>query len=201
MDKRDEALQRSCPTISAPRYSALESVQSNGERIVLAKNGVFLEVRRSWAHFIRKVGDLNVVVPFGEISEQTTLTMPSIPRALIAEFISWAQEDAGIEIGANIVWSEGTGQFRLVRSESIDAGPGHLKYRIPPLDIQDHIIVDCHSHSSFSAFFSAEDNRDDAHAVKFAFVVGNCNSNKPSTAMRLCVKGVFTDIDTRPFIS
>lgn len=194
MDKRDIALQLSCPTISMPRFSTFEALASNGERVVVAANGLFLEVRRAWGYFVRQIGAVGATVPFGEMHESTNYTTAKLPRALLNEFIQWAQKDKHVEIGANIVWNELSGQFRLIRSEPLDAGAGHLHYRIPTLETGDHIVIDCHSHSSYKAFFSGTDNEDDAHAVKLAFVVGNCNRETPSTAMRLCVRGIFQNL-------
>ena len=194
MDKRDIALQRACPIVAVPMFSPLEPLAENGERIVIAANGTFLEVRRSWARFVRKVGEINTVVPFGNLEESTTYFATNLPRELFFEFIRWARDDSHVEIGGNIVWNEMTKQFRLVRSGTVHGTSSRLDYEIPNLDPHEQIVVDCHSHSTGRAFFSRTDNDDDAHAVKMAFVVGHCNLPNPSVKMRLCIRGQFTDL-------
>lgn len=192
MDKRDIALQLSCPVASAPKFSDLAPLDRNGERIVLASNGAFLEVCRPWVRIITLVGPaLAMTVPFGELKETVDYKAGKLPRALLEEFVEWAQRESDVEIGAVITWNENTGEYALLRSKTNHATSGSLDYELPTLGDGVHIVVDCHSHSHHAAFFSHVDDKDDQHAVKFAFVVGNCNTDKPTTASRLCVRGIF----------
>lgn len=192
MDRRDIALQLSCPVASAPKFSDLAPLDRNGERIVLASNGAFLEVCRPWVRIITQVGPaLAMTVPFGELKETVDYKAAKLPRALLEEFVEWAQRESDVEIGAVITWNEYTGEYALLRSKSNHATSGSLDYELPSLADGVHIVVDCHSHSHHAAFFSHVDDKDDQHAVKFAFVVGNCNTDKPTTASRLCVRGIF----------
>jgi len=196
MDQRDLVLQLSCPVISMPMFSQLSPLQESGERIILGSNGTFLEVRRAWARFIVQVGPtLTATVPFGRVTEAVELTASKIPRALLAEFAGWAQKDCHVEIGAVITWDELTGEYALRRSKSNHATSGSLNYELAKLADTEHIIVDCHSHSHHGAFFSSTDDRDDQHAVKYAFVVGYCDRSNPSFASRLCVRGVFKKLN------
>lgn len=194
IDKRDAALQRACPVVAMPKFSPFEPLVQNGERIVLAANGTFLEVRRSWARFVRKVGDVNIVVPFGTLEESTTYFTSKLPRELLKQFVQWAREESHVEIGANIVWNDVSHEFRLVRSRTLRGTGSHLEYEIPALAPAEHIVIDCHSHSQHAAFFSSRDDADDAHAVKIAFVVGNCNLAKQTVKMRLCIRGQFQNL-------
>jgi len=192
LDKRDIALQLSCPVTSAPKFSDLAPLDRSGERIVLASNGSFLEVNRPWVRVITKVGPaLIATVPFGEMKELVQYKAGKVPRALLEQFIEWSQRESHVEIGGIITWDENTGEYALLRSKSNHATSGHLAYELPPLAQGVHVIVDCHSHSHNPAFFSDEDDEDDINALKFAFVVGHCDTNKPTTAARLCVRGVF----------
>lgn len=196
MDKRDLALQLSCPVISMPMFSPLASLEHSGERIVIGRNGTFLEVRRPWARIVTQVGPaLATTVPFGSVSEVVEYTAGKLPRWLLGEFAEWAQEKSEVEIGAVITWNEATGEYLLRRSKSNHATSGSLDYELPQLAEREHIIVDCHSHSHHPAYFSQVDDSDDRHAVKFAFVVGNCDTNTPTTKTRLCVRGVFKNLN------
>jgi PRTRC genetic system protein A len=192
MDKRDIALQLSCPVASAPKFSDLVPLDLNGERIVLASNGAFLEVCRPWVRIITQVGPaLAMTVPFGELKETVDYKAGKLPRALLEKFVEWAQQESDVEIGAVITWNENTGEYALLRSKSNHATSDSLDYELPTLGDGVHIVVDCHSHSHHEAFFSRVDDKDDRHAVKFAFVVGNCNTDKPTIASRLCARGTF----------
>lgn len=196
IDPRDLVLQLSCPVTSMPKFSDLAPLETNGERIVVAANGTFLEVRRPWARIISRVGpSLEMTVPFGQMSESVEYKAGKIPRALLAEFVAWSQKDCDVEIGAIIVWNEHTGGYTLMRVKSQHATSGSLTYELPQLDEGVHVIVDCHSHSHHAAFFSSVDNSDDRHAVKYSFVVGNCDTSNPTTAARLCVRGVFKNLN------
>jgi PRTRC genetic system protein A len=195
MDKRDVALQASCPVTSAPRFSDLAPFDRNGERIVLASNGTFLEVCRPWVRIISQVGPaLAMTVPFGELKESVDYKAGLLPRALLEQFAEWAKRESEVEIGGIITWNENTGEYALLRSKSNHATSGSLNYELPTLAAGVHVIVDCHSHSHHAAYFSHTDDKDDKHAVKFAFVVGHCNTDNPSTAARLCVRGKFKKI-------
>jgi PRTRC genetic system protein A len=195
MDKRDIALQLSCPVTSVPMFSDFAPLERNGERIALAANGTFLEVCRPWVRIITQVGPaLATTVPFGELKESVEYKAGLLPRALLEQFVEWARQSSEVEIGGIITWNENTGEYALLRSKANHATSGSLDYELPQLEAGAHIIVDCHSHSHHPAFFSGTDNEDDKHAVKFAFVVGNCNNDKPTTTARLCVRGVFKEI-------
>jgi PRTRC genetic system protein A len=196
MDKRDVALQLSCSVISMPMYSPLAPLVTSGERIIMARNGTFLEVRRPWARIVTQVGPaLATTVPFGSVDEVVEYTAGKLPRWLLGEFAEWAQEQNNVEIGAVITWNETTGEYLLRRSKSNHATSGSLDYELPQLAEGEHIVVDCHSHSHHHAFFSPVDDRDDCHAVKFAFVVGNCDTANPTTMTRLCVRGIFKQLN------
>lgn len=196
MDKRDLALQLSCPVISMPIYSPLPPLEQNGERVIIGRNGTFLEVLRPWARIVTQVGPaLATTVPFGSVDEVVEYTAGKLPRSLLAEFVEWAKQDSAVEIGAVITWNETTGEYLLRRSKSNHATSGSLDYELPQLAEGEHIVVDCHSHSHHSAYFSKVDDHDDCHAVKFAFVVGNCDTANPTTRARLCVRGVFKKLN------
>lgn len=194
MDKRDIALQSSHPTVMAPRFAPLEPATKPGERLLIASNGVFLEVTRKWARFVRKVGDITVPVPYGTCEETTEWLANELPLTLLAEFATLARNTPDVEVGASIVWNENTGLYSLTPVEPIEATGGSLHYRRSALNDGEHLVVDCHSHAHFAAFFSSQDNEDDRMCVKIAHVLGHCNRAAQTTKTRLCIKGIFEDI-------
>jgi PRTRC genetic system protein A len=191
MDKRDIALQLSCPVLPVPIFSEFVQASRYGERILVASNGVFIEVTRKWGRFIRRIGDVAVTVPYGEIQPSTSFTLPSLPRELLQEFNQLAKKNCNVEIGASIVWNEISNTFRLLPAQSLEATSDRLKYQLAQFEDGEHLVVDCHSHGAHKAFFSSEDDFDDRDMVKFSYVVGNCDREQVSTSLRLCVKGIF----------
>ncbi|REG45444.1 PRTRC genetic system protein A [Paraburkholderia sp. BL6669N2] len=192
MNALDTVLQKSFPSVMVPRSEAVEPMTTDGERLLTAANGIWLEVQRPWIRVVRRIAryDVATAIPYGEIAESTELLCGAIPAEHVAAFYRMAHAALPNEAGAWIVWNRHTGQFRTVSLPSLSHGPGHLRYERPLLDEGESVVVDCHSHGSGDAFFSRTDNDDDRHDVKLALVLGNCDRS-PSTAFRLCVKGIF----------
>lgn len=192
LDKRDVALQSTIPTEVVPRFSPIDIPSTPGDRILVASNGMFVEVRRNWGYFVRRIAaGSSIPVPYGDMAEATKLHTPRLPRNLLLEFVNHAKENCDIEVAASLIWNETSNGFRLVLAEAIYATGDSLRFHVPALSAGDHLIVDCHSHAHIPAFFSTEDDRDDCNSTKFSFVVGNCNAPLQSVSMRLCLKGIF----------
>lgn len=200
MHPMDQTLQASFPTVMVPRFGAVEPMAGVGERMLVAANGVFLEVVRPWFHVVRKIATYSVdtAIPYGNQQERTTLPCGPIPADLIADFGAMARAAMPNETGAWVVWNMTTGRFRLVPVTILAHGAGHLSYDRPELQLDEQLVMDCHSHGAAEAFFSRTDNQDDKHDVKFAFVLGNCGTDRPSMALRLCIKGIFERVAEVP---
>lgn len=199
MNPIDTLMQRSFPTVMVPAHEPVEPMVRMGERLLIGSNGVFLEVLRPWIHVVRRIAIFHVLtaVPYGEVSEVTDLRCGPVPPALIADFFAMARAAFPNETGAWIVWNEALRAFRLIPLVSLSHGPSHLDYDRPRLADAESLVVDCHSHGQWEAYFSSTDNKDDRFDVKFAFVLGHCN-HEPSRVLRLCVKGIFEDFRDVP---
>lgn len=193
MNPIDSTLQRSFPALMVPTRETVAPMDQQGERLLIASNGVFLEISRPWLRLVRQIAVYSVTtaIPYGEVAEVTELRCGPVPPALIAEFANLAQAAMPNETGAWIVWSEASQMFRLVPLPAISRSAGHLNYERPELRDGEVLVVDAHSHGAAEAFFSRTDDADDRHDVKLAFVLGNCGSDRPSMALRLCAKGIF----------
>ncbi|MWL91394.1 PRTRC system protein A [Cupriavidus sp. SW-Y-13] len=200
MHPADNALQQSFPSVMVPRFGQLDAMVKHGERLLIASNGVFLEIARPWLRVVRQLGVFShpTAIPYGEAAEATQLHCGRVPSELIGEFATMARAAYPKETGAWIVWNAVTGIFRLIPLGIIEHSAGHLKYERPALADDDVLVVDCHSHGSHPAFFSPTDDADDCHDVKFAFVLGNCAAYTPSMALRLCAKGIFETVERVP---
>lgn len=192
MNPVDTVLQGSFPSVMVPTRESVAPIAGAGERLLIASNGVFLEVDRPWIRLVRRLGafDWRTPVPYGKAGDLTDLRCGAIPAALVVEFARLARAALPNEVGAWIVWDAVTRQFRLERLASLSHGPAHLHYGRPQLREGEWLVVDCHSHGHGKAYFSSTDDRDDAHDVKLALVLGSCDRT-PSVALRLCMKGRF----------
>lgn len=192
MDKRDRVLQLAMPTVVVPLHGELEIPGEPGDRILVGANGMHMEVRRKWGYFVRSVSSApETPVPFGEVTATSRLLIPLLPRQLLFDFVEHAKRNHHVEVAASIIWHELTDEFRLAIATTISANKDNIDFHVPALGTNEHLIVDCHSHANGPAFFSGQDDRDDRHATKFSFVVGNCNELKQTFVMRLCIRGLF----------
>ncbi|WP_186057912.1 PRTRC system protein A [Burkholderia gladioli] len=192
MNPIDAMLQLSFPSVMVPKREALEPMIRSGERLLIGENGVFLEVVRPWIRIVRRIATylVRTSIPYGDVKEVTELRCGPVPPALIAEFQAMARAAFPNETGAWIVWNEKSCEFRLIPLHTLSHGPSHLEYARPELGEAESLVIDCHSHGKWEAYFSNTDNEDDQYDVKFAFVLGNCDRD-PSRVLRLCVKGIF----------
>jgi len=200
MHPMDRTLQQSLPTVMAPRFGKLAPLQTNGERLIAATNGMFLEARRPWIRIVRRIAEFRVAtaIPYGAVEEATDLFCGRIPPDLIGRFARLAAYSIPNEVGAWIVWDCDSARFSLVPVKILSHGPGHLDYERPKLTDTESLVMDLHSHGRLPAFFSATDNADDRFDLKFALVVGSCGAATPSMVLRLCAKGILEDVDRVP---
>lgn len=192
MDARDIALQSVMPTVMVPRFSELEELSVPGNRILVASNGVWLEVCRAWMYARIPIAPaLRVSVPYGEVSEALRFGFGKLPRAMVAQFIELARTRCPNECAAWIVWNQRTDAWRLVMLEETSVGRSHVNVNLPTLENDEHMIVDLHSHGLTHSFFSRTDNKDDRGEVKIAGVIGNLDQPEVTASFRLCANGVF----------
>jgi PRTRC genetic system protein A len=199
MNPIDLVLQQSFPAVMVPAREPVVAMSGSGERLLIASDGVYLEVLRPWIRLVRRIAryEVQTAIPYGAVSEATDLLCGPVPPELIGRFLRMTRAALPNEAGAWIVWSGITREFRLVALPSISHSPGHLVYERPALADGECVVVDCHSHGKGAAFFSRTDNQDDRHDVKFALVLGHCD-REPSTALRLCAKGIFQTFERIP---
>ncbi|SEK12811.1 PRTRC system protein A [Paraburkholderia diazotrophica] len=192
MNPVDQVLQASFPSVMVPAREPVVPMSASGERLLIASNGVFLEINRPWIRLVRQLGSYGwrTPVPYGLAAEATEVRCGPVPAELVAGFARMARTALPNEAGAWITWNGSTGAFRLVPLPSLSHGPAHLRYERPQLEADEWLVVDCHSHGHGKAFFSSTDDGDDLHDVKLALVLGHCHRT-PSVALRLCAKGRF----------
>jgi len=173
LDPRDEALQRACPVLAAPLFGVLPAME-NGQRVVVASNGVFIQVKRDWLDCVEHLGAIDTVMPlpYGKMTPSVRFAFQTIPIALLDAFI--AADRAGLpnEIAGGLIYSAQGRTLRLAVYEPLHSTAHGIEYRMPPLARDESIAVDLHTHGLLPAFWSATDDADD-RSVKVAGVFGN----------------------------
>jgi PRTRC genetic system protein A len=194
IDPRDTALQRSCPTLAAPRFGALPAMH-NGQRVIVAANGVFVQVKLDWLDCIVRIAYTAPVppLPYGTVRERIDFAFGVIPISLLEAFIEAGRTGLPNEIAGGLIYSRRTKNLRLQVYDALRASPDGVEYRMPSLDDDESIAIDLHTHGIDRAFWSFTDNRDD-QGVQVAGVFGNLDRDKPSAAFRLAVNGYYKPI-------
>lgn len=191
IDPRDSALQSTCPVLAAPRFGALPDMK-NGQRVVIAANGMFVQVKLDWLDCLLRIADLPSAppLPYGTAQERITFSFGVIPVRLLEAFIRAGREKLPDEIAGGLIYSRRTGELRLQVYDALQASPGGIAYRMPQLNEDDSIAIDLHTHGRSRAFWSLIDNGDD-QGIKVAGVFGHLHRDKPSAAFRLAVNGFY----------
>jgi len=190
-DPRDAALVAACPCVPVPRFGELADMQV-GQRTLVARDGVFLQVRRSWLDCVLRIADLPATppLPYGTVKARIAFSFGVIPLTLLHNFIEAGRAALPNEVAGGLIHCAKENSLRLEVHESISAGPGGVQYRMPRLADDEAIAVDLHTHGRLPAFWSSTDDRDD-QGVKVCGVFGNLHDGEPSAAFRLAVNGRF----------
>lgn len=195
LDKRDLALQTLTPSVMVPLFSKLDSLEHAGQRFLLAKDGLWVEIKRAWLDLIVPLATQCVMpIPCGELSQKMQFNFGALPIKFLEQFIKDARASLPNECAAWFIWDEVSGDMRYVLLEAEHASAGAVTYLCPELSEGEHLVADIHSHGSTPAFFSFQDNEDDKTEVKIAIVVGNVDASDVSIKMRLCANGYFVDL-------
>lgn len=191
IDARDLALQASCPVIAAPRFGEFPRMEQNGQRIVVAANGIFVQVRLDWLDAIQRITPDTpaMPLPYGIVHEKLNFAFGVLPISLFEKFIEAGRRHLPNEVAGALVYSRHTGTLRFALCESLNASPGSVDYRLPPMDADETVAVDLHTHGCFAPSWSMTDNRDDM-GIKIAGVFGRLHQPRPQAAFRLVINGM-----------
>lgn len=193
----DAALLAAAPTVVAPAHCAFAPLQENGHRFVLARDGIYLEARRPWLHFIQRIAAVTgVAIPYGAIEPKMDMAFGKLGSALaqLQEFAVLARAASPVEAAASVLWNSTKNTWRTVVPETISATPGSISYKQVEPEADEHLVIDLHSHGRLDAFFSETDNADDAGSVKIAGVYGHLDTDSPTLAFRICVLGLYITV-------
>jgi PRTRC genetic system protein A len=190
MDVRDLALQASCPVLAAPRFGELPPM-GNGQRIVVAANGLFVQVKLDWLDCIQRLAPATgFPLPYGTVQERMAFAFGRLPIHLIEQFIAAGRERLPDETAGALVYSRTSARLRLVVHPPVSASPDHITYGVPAMSADESLAVDLHTHGRLPAFWSRTDNRDDT-GIKIAGVFGDLHRQQPSAEFRLVLNGMY----------
>lgn len=193
----DVALFDSAPTVAVPKHAAFAPLLDVGHRFLMTAEGVFVEVRRPWLHVIQQLtkhGDAGPRPPYGMIMPKTELAFGRLGVAIpfVQAFAEEAQSALPNEHAAWIVWDSNKKELAYKALHISSASPAAITFDRPELQPHESLAIDLHSHGTGAAFFSGQDDSDDAGEVKISAVLGGLgDGGTPSVAFRLCVLGMF----------
>lgn len=191
MDARDAALQAACPVVIAPRFGSLPEM-GLGQRLVVAANGLFVQVKLDWLDCIRCLTPQGVglPLPYGAVEDRLRFAFGVLPIQLIERFIEAGRQSLPNEAAGALIYSRTSGRLRLALCEPVRCSPARIDYRVPPMAADESLAVDLHTHGCASAFWSDDDNRDD-RGIKIAGVFGRLHEPQPDACFRLVINGLY----------
>lgn len=194
LDVRDAALRETCPCVGMPLFSPLDPLPA-GQRTVVGRNGVFMQLRNAWLDCTTRVGDLapGLVLPYGDASESVVFIFGVMPMRLLERFIEQARKALPNEAAGALIYDCDSGALRLSMHEAVEAGPNRIRYRIDDLGVAELLAVDLHTHGRSPAFWSRQDDRDD-QGMRVCGVFGNLDRATPSAKFRLAMNGLFVPL-------
>jgi PRTRC genetic system protein A len=160
--------------------------------LLLASNGIFIEVRRDWLYAIRQCGGLHpdLQTPFGAVQEVTELAGKRIPRSLIDAFVERAKAASPQEVGAIITYDLASETWALRMNRTVSSSAVALSYEIPELSSRERRVVDIHSHGEGPAVVSSTDRRDTRGATAVVMVAGKVSEPKADIIAYLYLQGM-----------
>jgi PRTRC genetic system protein A len=195
----DMATYNAAPVVAVPAHSEFAPLVENGHRFLLARGGLFLEVRRPWLHIIHQVAKQpdTVRIPYGEIASKMEFGFGRLGSALpqMKEFAAHAMVQSPIEAAASLIWNHVTKEWALKYPETVgEATSGSIQFLQVATEEDESLVVDLHSHGAHPAFFSDTDDVDDAGSVKICGVYGDLDKSVQTAVFRLCVLGLYLPI-------
>lgn len=185
----------------SPGLDALRAARA-GQGVAVGRDGVMLILRRPWlALDVRVAPPIAAYLPYGSVGDhKADLRCGLIPSEHLRSVLDHFLASLPNEAAAFIVWNETTREFEVNFPVIEDATPSRLVYRTPTLPADWHMVCDIHCHGRGSAYFSATDDADDAHATKIALVFGRLDHpDGPVMASRLCAGGMVLPLPRSPF--
>lgn len=173
------------PVVLAPIDQAFVPLREDGQRLVLAADGLYIEARAPRLYALRRIAPCDT--PFGSVQPRLDLQAGPLPRALLSAFAQMALDAHPREAAALAISRDGS-RYEL------HVPPAHGTTGCITYDdtgyADSELVFDLHSHGPFAAVFSATDDASDRSrgVPHISIVLGCCASSSSITyAARLCV--------------
>lgn len=193
MNNMDKAILTAFPLVAVPTAEPLQAHNEPGIRYLVAKSGLMREINLPWMRLVHPVAtcDSSIKPPYGEMQSSVELWCSKVPPELIRQFTADARAAMPHEIAAALIWNATVDTWRYEVRKSRVATSSYVAFDEVRLERDEHLVVDIHSHGLHGAFFSKTDDRDDRGSMKFSVVLGNLDKPTPSSAIRLCMAGLY----------
>ena len=179
-----------------PRHGTFNKLAEIGHRLLVAADGLWLEVNRPWLHLIWPLGEgIPIAIPYGSLSVEMQFAFQTINSQLLKRFLQESRDRYPHEHAAWLVWDEEKQSLAYRELTETYSSTGAVKVIRPALPRQQHLCVDMHSHGQHAAIFSATDDADDRGEYKISIVCGDVMRVQPSIAVRLCIGGLYVPVD------
>ena len=197
----DQVMQKQFPTVMVPLHSKLTPLDKAGHRFLMGKNGLWVEVKRPWLSATLKVNEQSAFpLPYGDV--EASLSVMPIPLYLVKQFTEYAETQLPNECAAQIILDVDTGNLRLEILKAKSVGSGHVDFDLAPLQPNEHLVMDIHSHGYHPVYFSKKDDADDKGGFYIAGVIGfkkqeGQSSHSSNGIFRLCMNNLFTRLSVK----
>lgn len=185
----DETIQSMFPTLAMPRVGSFQPAVKSGTRFIVARDGLWREVTLPWVRVVHKISHTDFSLPYGEVEESISVKCGPIPAHIRSMFLQDAKSAMPNEMAAAVIWNSKDQSWRYELRENTASTVAHVDYREVRLREDEFLVLDLHSHGTFEAFFSSEDDHDDAGSMKFSGVVGNLDTRTITSVLRLNMLG------------
>jgi len=184
------AVQAAFPVVPVPACGPLPPAQACGIRYLVGRDGLSRELSLPWIRVCELVAPSALALPYGRLEDAVEFRCGPVPDRVLREFTYHARKALPHEIAGALLWNGRSDSWRYLERPTRTSSEAHVRYEEVRPQQDEHLVVDLHSHGCHSAFFSSEDDRDDAGAMKVCLVIGNLDQLRPSSHMRLCMAGV-----------
>ena len=174
------------PLINAPHGEQIAPPEKFGMRYVVGDTGLFREVTTPWLYSIQQIAKVDgQPTPYGRCTPKVTLRCGNPPAELWKSFRVEAEKAMPNECAGAFVWNHTAKTWRFAMREASMANPGWVDYQEVECGEDEVIVVDIHSHGTYPAFFSSQDDKDDKGGIKVSAVIGQLDTDQPMIALRL----------------
>ena len=193
MNNMDKAILEAFPLVATPIAEPLQARDDSGIRFLASRQALMREISLPWIRLVHPVAQCaeGFRLPYGEVHQSASVLCSSVPAALIRQFVADARAALPNEVAAALIWNSESDAWRYEVRKSLRANASFVAFEEVRLVDDEHLVLDLHSHGLHAAYFSSVDDQDDSGAMKFSAVLGNLDRDTPSSAIRLCMAGLY----------